>query len=257
MTSAVWTRSYDVSTMVVNPQKRLGLVGLLNILQDVAWIHGSHLGHGHEAMMSRGWIWVLTRQALVMSDWPAWGDTIDVRTWVRPVGGMLVLRDYQVLAGQRVVGEGTAGWLTLDVATRRPVRPAFAAAAIAARGDGGCLALEPAKIALCDGLRPIAEVQVRNSDLDVNGHVNNTRYAQWILDAVPLDAHQVYRVDAYEVNFLAETHVGDRVAIAWDGTEGTVPQPASLQFQGRRQGDGKAVFAARLRVSPRDAAGEA
>ena len=62
MIQTTWSRSYDVNTMVVNPQKRLGLVGLLNILQDIAWIHGSHLGHGFEAMLARGSAWVLTRQ---------------------------------------------------------------------------------------------------------------------------------------------------------------------------------------------------
>jgi medium-chain acyl-[acyl-carrier-protein] hydrolase len=249
MTSAIWTQRYDVNTMVVNTQKQLGLIGLLNILQDIAWIHGSHLGHGYDAMMTKGWIWVLARQTLVMSDWPAWGDAIDVRTWVRPVNGMLVLRDYEILAGQRKVGEGTAGWLTLDVATRRPIRPAFGDTDVTRRDDDS-LALNPARIPVADALQPIADFQVRNSDLDVNGHVNNIRYAQWILDAVPLSAHQAYRIDAYEVNFLAETSVGDRVAIEWDGMNEASPVKA-LQFQGRREHDGKAVFAARLRISPR------
>src|SRR3954469_25325402 len=166
MISAVWTQRYDVNTMVVNPQKRLGLVGLLNILQDIAWIHGSHLGHGYEAMMASGWIWVLARQTLVVSDWPAWGGTIDVRTWVRPINGMLALRDYEILVGGRKVGAGTAGWLILDAATRRPVRPAFGDTGVTTRGDGS-LALNPARIAVSDTLQPIANFQVRNSDLDV------------------------------------------------------------------------------------------
>jgi medium-chain acyl-[acyl-carrier-protein] hydrolase len=248
MKSAVWTRSYDVNTMVVNPQKRLGLVGLLNILQDIAWIHGSHLGHGYETMIAKGWIWVLARQKLIMSDWPAWGDTIEICTWVRPVNGVLVLRDYEIRAGQRKVGECTASWLTLDATTRRPVKLAYDDMDVTTRGDD-CLSLNPARIAVGDALRPIADVQVRNSDLDVNGHVNNVRYAQWILDAVPLSAHRAWRIDEYEVNFLAETSVGDRVAIEWDGTNGMSVE--SLQFQGRREADGRVVFAARLHVSPR------
>ena len=244
MTSSVWTSYYDVNTMVVNPHKRLGLVGLLNILQDVAWVHGSHLGLGYEAMMERGSIWVLTRQKLVMAEWPVWGDRIGVTTWVRPPRGMLAQRDYEIMAGERKVGECTASWLTLDVATRRPARLAGGDVANA-RGEG-CLTLNPEKIAVRDDLQPMASFQVRNSDLDVNGHVNNTRYAQWVLDAVPLAAHQAYRIDEYEVNFLAETRVDDRVAIAWSGMKGS-----PLQFQGQREEDAKPVFAARLLVSPR------
>jgi acyl-ACP thioesterase len=256
MVSTVWTSSYDINTMVLNPQKRLGLVGLLNILQDVAWIHGSHLGHGYEAMMRHGSIWVLARQQVVMSAWPAWGERIDIRTWVRPPAGMLVLRDSEIMAGDRKLGEATAGWLILDATSRRPVRPHFSDTPVVTRAEGG-LALNPGRIAVRDSLQPGARFQVRNSDLDVNGHVNNTRYAQWILDAVPLSAHRAWRVAAYEVNFLAETTVGDCVTIEWGAVEGGSAPGRTLQFQGRREGDGKVVFAARLGVVAMDAEGGA
>jgi len=253
LTAVIWAERYNVNTLVVNPQKRLGLVGLLKILQDVAWIHGGHLGHGFDAMLSRGWIWVLARQKLVMGNWPEWGEAIDVRTWVRPVNGPLVLRDYEIRAGERKVGESTASWLVIDARTRRPVKLAMGQSAFATRGEGG-LDLNPTKIAVTDGLRPLGQFKVQSSDLDVNGHVNNVRYAQWMLDAAPASAHRTYVVREYEVNFLAESRVGDRVAVEWDGA-GVAPVDC-LRFQGRREGDGKVVFAARLLVRPPGAAGE-
>ena len=245
MIPASWTQAYDVNTMLVNPQKRLGLVGLLNILQDIAWIHGSQLGHGFEAMLARGSLWVLTRQDVAMTDWPAWGETVELHTWVRPITGMMALRDTEIRAGGRRLGEGTAAWLALDLATRRPLRlhPGDMPAAAAALPG---LALTPARIAPRDDLRAVAGFEVRNSDLDVNGHVNNTRYAQWILDALPLDAQRAFRVARYEANFLAETHVGDRIAIEHPGLEGSV-----LHVQGRREADARVVFVARLHVVPR------
>ena len=97
--------------------------------------------------------------------------------------GPLVHRDYELLVGGGKVGECTAGWLTLDVKTRRPVRPALGGAGLGFRLDGA-LALTPEKIASRRDLAAIAGFSVRNSDLDVNGHVNNTRYAQWILELV-------------------------------------------------------------------------
>lgn len=254
MPSVTWTQRYEVNTLVVNPHKRLGLVGLLKILQDVAWIHGGHLGHGFEAMMAKGWIWVLARHKLVASDWPAWGEAIEVRTWVRPVDGLLVLRDYEVWAGPRKVAESTASWLIVDAATRRPVKVSMGRAAVLTREDA-TLDLTPAKLPARDDLTPLARFQVRNSDLDVNGHVNNIHYAQWILDAVPASAHRDQVVRDYEVNFLAETSVGDQVVIEGGGAA-LHQEPGGLSFQGRREADGKAVFTARLRVGPPPAAGE-
>ena len=249
MTSVIWTQRYDVNTLVVNAEKRLGLVGLLMILQDVAWIHGGHLGHGFDAMMAKALIWVMARQKLAMRDWPKWGDTIDLRTRVRPVEGLMVLRDTEIWSAGSKVGECVAGWLVLDAVTRRPSRTAMRKGAILTRDDGG-LDLTPARIAPADDLAPLARFRVQTSDLDANGHVNNVRYAQWILDAAPSAAHQTHVVGDYEVNFLAETSDGDEVIIEWDGAR------SSPRFQGRREGDGRIVFVARLQVLPAKAAGE-
>jgi acyl-ACP thioesterase len=244
MTQAIWTQSYAVNTIVVNAQKRLGLVGLLSILQDVAWAHAEHLGHGYETTMKRGAIWVLSRQKLVMADWPIWRDELLVRTWIRPIRGPLVHRDYEMLIGDRRVGEGTASWLTLDAKTRRPVRPAAAGTQFE-RPTDGALASTPEKIAVRQDLTEATRFPVRNSDLDLNGHVNNTRYAQWILDSAPSETHRTYRVDRYEVNFLTEVQVGDAVAIERAPFEAP---PKPLYFLGRRLSDGAPAFAARLGV---------
>jgi acyl-ACP thioesterase len=197
--------------------------------------------------MGAGAIWVLSRQKLVMADWPNWGDELLVRTWVRPIRGPLIHRDYEMLIGDRKVGEGAASWLTLDASTRRPVRPGVAGEQLACRQDGA-LALTPEKIALRRDLAELASFRVRNSDLDLNGHVNNTRYAQWILDSAPPEAHRIYRVDRYTVNFLAEIQLGDAVAIEGAPLEASSNPEICLHFQGRRLSDGAPAFAALLGV---------
>lgn len=248
MNQAFWTRAYEVNTLVVNPQKRLGFVGLLEILQDIAWIHGAHLGHGYEDLKAKGQIWVLARQKVMVSDWPVWGDVVEIDTWARSLDGMFALRDYEIRIGDRKIGEGTASWLILDAARRRPVRFSASALGIAVPYDRH-LDIHPAKIPVDDAFRPVAAFDVRNSDLDVNGHVNNTRYAQWIVDSIPVEAHRDNVVADYEVNFLVETGVGDRIVIESDAA-GQTPPIDRLGFQGRRESDGKAVFTARLTTTP-------
>jgi acyl-ACP thioesterase len=248
MTQVIWTQSYAVNTIVVDAQKRLGLVGLLSVLQDVAWAHADHLGHGYEATIDAGAIWILSRQKLVVAEWPVWGDQLTVRTWVRPIRGPLVHRDYEILVGERKVGECAASWLTLDMRTRRPVRLAVAGAQLQCRQDGA-LAFTPEKIALRQDLAEAARFRVRNSDLDMNGHVNNTRYAQWILDSASPEAYRTRRVVGYEVNFLTEIQVGDAVAIESAPLEATSNAETPLHFQGRRLSDGAHAFAAVLDVA--------
>lgn len=76
-------KEYEVSTFLVNSHKRLGLVGLLNMLQDCAGIHAAQLGLGHDQMNREQKFWVLTRQRVQMSAWPKWRDKVTLKTWPR------------------------------------------------------------------------------------------------------------------------------------------------------------------------------
>lgn len=249
MKQTIWTQRYDINSIVLNHRKRLGLVGLLKILQDTAWTHANHLGHGFDDMLSRNTIWVLTRQKLAMTDWPGWGDIVDIRTWVRPITGPLAQRDYEIFCGDRKLGEGTASWLTLDQTTRRPMKLSLTESDTICRGDG-TLATTPEKIAMRPDLAVTATIPARISDLDVNGHVNNVCYAQWILDSLPLEDHSTYRMSEYEINFLGESRLGDNVALEREDLPPSPTAPVRLHFQGKRDSDSTALFAARIGVTP-------
>ena len=142
---------------------------------------------------------------------------------------------------KRKLGECTTQWLILDLKTRRPAEKVLQ--------DQGQFRmdappfLETGKIPLRSDLKEMANFQVRNSDLDLNAHVNNTRYAQWILDSVSEAKHREYSLKEYEVNFLAETMAEDHVTIF-----GGALSEEKFQFQGYRPKDKKVVFSATLSV---------
>lgn len=243
MKTIIWHENYVVSSFLVNPQKKLGLYGLLNLLQDVAWKHATHLGHGYESMIKEGVGWVLTRQKLQMLRWPVWGEEITFRTWIRPVEGVVVVRDFEILKGDELLGQSTTQWLTLDLTTRRPSENSRASFVGECR-EGEYSKIDARKVSLNDEVQNINEFKVRNSDLDMNGHVNNTRYAQWILDSIPMEKHGQYILQEYEINFIAETKLNDTIQIrSAPNNEG------SFQYQGKRLGDDKTVFAANIKVS--------
>ena len=250
MKKPIWTQTYDVNTIVLDSQKRLGLFGLLNLLQDTAWLHAQNLGWGYDDLINQGTIWVLVRQKLIATDWPVWGDKVLVRTWPRGATGALALREFEFFVGDRKAGECTTSWLILDSQTRRPHKLNHTIFNEFSRAEG-YLTIEAAKIALRTDLKQVAEYHVRNSDLDVNGHVNNTRYAQWITDAMTTEELAKYRIGEYEVNFLAEMGVGDAVLIEAD--EGARGEGGSIlrQYQGQKSGEDKPAFAARVLLAPR------
>jgi acyl-ACP thioesterase len=246
----VWIQHYDVNTIVLDHQKRISLVGMLNFLQDTAWIHAEHLGWGFDALIEKGTLWVLSRQKLVMTDWPVWDDKVTIQTWPRRSGSIMALREFAILVGERKVGECSTSWIVLDWNTRKVQRLDRIMSDMVTRSEG-VLDIAAERITPRQDLPEVARFEVRNSDLDVNGHVNNTRYAQWVTDTMTADELARYAIVEYEVNFLAETGVGDTVAIERD--DGTPAADGSLtrQYQGRKTTEAKPAFAARLTLRPR------
>lgn len=249
MNQHFFQKHYEINSFLVNTQKKLGLYSLLNLLQDTAWGHATQMGFGYEESIKKKVFWVLSRQKLVMNQWPAWSDEIEIRTWIRPFQKSFVYRDFEIFsADDRRLGECTTSWVLLDAETRKPTTIDFESMKEITRSEGN-LELETEKIEWRAELETRAQYQVRNSDLDLNEHVNNTKYAQWILDSIPKKWHEQFILHSYEVNFLAETRSEDRVLIQSASENERTLHDEWVQFQGVREADQKMLFSARLRVS--------
>lgn len=248
MKQRIWTETYKVTSYLVNLRGRAGLYTILNFIQDVGWQHAMHL----QVKLEKNRGWVFTRQKLSMDEWPAWNQDVTIRTWLRPPGkDAFLYRDYELFLGDKKIGECTSSFVVMDMETRRLALQDWSGFDEIWRQDG-LLAHQPEKIVYDGNAADLARFEVRNSDIDLNRHVNNTKYAQWILDAIPIDIlRDGAELKGYEVNFLAETKIGDVVNVQkmkMDQREGPV---GITQFQGLRAADGKPVFTAQLRAADR------
>ena len=50
-------------------------------------------------------------------------------------------------------------------------------------------------------------------DLDVNGHLNNTKYLEWILESYDLKYLKDNEIKKFEINFQLEALYGDEIAV--------------------------------------------
>jgi medium-chain acyl-[acyl-carrier-protein] hydrolase len=231
--------TYLIPSWAADHRGELGLVPTLQILQDVAIKHARILQLGGEAFRAQGFFWVLTRQKLALVRSPHVGESWHVRTWLRVTTENNVVREFSLTCDGAEVGLCTTGWLALSVENRRPARlDAEKILKDVALADQTGLSLP--KLAGTGTYQPAATLAVRNSDIDGNHHVNNVRYAQWALDAVPLERAREGRVQGYEANFLAEVRPLDQVLVEAGF------QSEWQDFRGLRASDGKVAFLSRL-----------
>jgi medium-chain acyl-[acyl-carrier-protein] hydrolase len=218
------------------------LSSICNYLQESAWRHAEDLGYGYEAASSRNELWVIVGLMVRMLKYPEWGSTIQVETWPKGIDRLLAFRDYKISSeGGEVLGAATSSWMILDADTRRPKKMDIVLDKLDMTLSQDILNENPPHLsAIKTPLEGYAHT-VRYSELDFNGHVNNTRYLDWCMDGFPADIHHSQRVETMVINFMSESKYGDLnriVANSWEAGENHI--------HGIRENDGRTIFRARL-----------
>jgi acyl-ACP thioesterase len=242
---AVWQETFPINFGAIDRSDRLTLASTFDFFQEAAINHAEHLGVGRESLARTGQAWILSRISVLMERRPKWSEPVTVRTWPRGSDRLFAVRDYDIRDNaDRPLVRGRSNWLVLDMEKRRPLRvqqfmdklPLNEGLDALPGGGGG---LEPG-----EGLKAAGERTARYSDIDYNGHVNNTRYIQWIQDITDPDVLTNAAQLRLDINYLHEVKPGETIGL-WTApisTEATV-------YEGRRPEDGQAVFRAELRTT--------
>jgi acyl-CoA thioesterase FadM len=107
----------------------------------------------------------------------------------------------------------------------------------------------------------IDERKATYSDIDYNGHVNNTRYIQWIQDTIEAGVLETAAQMRLDINYLSEVKCGETVELwsaAINAAEASATAGAAADafgkadwacaYEGRRAGAEAAAFRAELRI---------
>ena len=147
-----------------------------------------------------------------------WEDRLTVRTWHRGSRGAIMYRDYDILVDGQPVGESVSGWVLASVDTHKLMRLGTIAELDGTSGGELCKTMTLAKLRQPDILREAEQRRMRYSDSDLNGHVNNTRYADFACDAVDMERLEQDRFLAeMQIGYLAECRPGETLSIQVGG----------------------------------------
>lgn len=214
---------------------------LLNHLQIAATLAAEDGGFGRELLIERyGAFWMLARSWYYLERPLRWEDQITIRTWHRGDQAAMMYRDYDILVDGQWVGESVSGWVLANVETRKLMRLS-AIRELAGTGGGElCKKRVLNKLRAPQDLRQAEQRLMRYSDTDINGHVNNIRYADFACDAVDMDQLEEEKfLSQMQIGYLAECRPGDLLTLE------TGAQEQGIYIRGTDQG-GKPRFEASL-----------
>jgi medium-chain acyl-[acyl-carrier-protein] hydrolase len=179
----------------VDRRERMLLPRIFKLLQEAAIAHANQFGTGTHAMATRGESWVLNRIAVAIDRYPRADEELRVETWSSGIKGFKGLRDFRVYdTRQQAILSASSLWLYISVRTKLIARlPREVAEGFPVCAEGAwCPQLEKLPFESPAAGAPAVPITLRYSDFDVNEHVNNAAYLDFVQTALTHAGRPIY-----------------------------------------------------------------
>lgn len=244
---SVYKKSYHVDYCDSDYYKKLKLSALFNYFQDIAGLHAENLALGIDFLQEKHNVtWVMVRIMVDIERIPTLKEDISIETWPLEPKKLEFERDFIV---KDVVGNvlirATSSWVIMDI-EKREIRKAELIS------DEFPVFLEQRAIERRMGKpRPNGEPgfvynkKIGYSDIDINGHLNNSKYIDYISDCFSLEVHGKYSVKSLQVNYISEALAGENILFYKDIS---ISETGEIYVEGSDEDKAKTYFKALITI---------
>ncbi|MFY0652735.1 MAG: acyl-ACP thioesterase [Cyclobacteriaceae bacterium] len=213
MNDSVYFDSFRLKATETDASKRIKIPYLVNYMQEAAWTNATKLGFSTYDLLNDNMTWVVNRMYVEFIELPSYPQLIDVETWPSDLDKFFAYRDFRVFdKNKKLLARATSNWLVLDIEQRKLISiPQHFI-------DAGFTAERNAMPRVSDKYS-YDEARTENTfktaiswfDLDVNAHVNNIKYFQWILDSLGSKVLEKLTCKTLDITFKSEAGADDKI----------------------------------------------
>ena len=241
----IYRKQFSVTDLHVDCFLRLKPSVLLYFAQEVAGDHAMELGSGWDTLNEKHLFWAVIRHKVQITRLPVSGETVTVETWPLPATRVAYPRATIAYDAEgKELFRTMALWVLMDTESRAMVLPGKSGVDV----PGIVRGLEadtPASITP-KPLEHTAPRRVGYALLDRNGHMNNTRYLDWLDDLLPAQFHQTHPVREFTVCYLSEAREGQELSLHWSFAEDGLLRADILRDRAAEAAGQERVFAAHV-----------
>lgn len=218
---------------------------LLYLAQEAATGHCDILGLDWDTMASKNLFWAVIRTHVQVERLPRLSETVTVRTWPMPTTRTAYPRAVQILDSRgEVLVSIVSLWVLMDMKTRAMLLPGRSGVEVQGISFGTEAAAPGSIVPRQQGEQ--AQRQVRYSDLDRNGHMNNTRYPDWADDLLSAAFHKDHPVKEFTVCYLAEAKENQQLELTSSLDENGIFQVDGCDAQTDESGKKTRIFSLKM-----------
>ena len=206
----IFEEDYVLRVSDFDKYNRIKPSAILELFQDAARQHAEELGVGHDAMLARSYFWVIIRIKFKIISNPVSSQKVVVKTWPLKPHRLCYRREFCIEneAGESLIA-GSSEWAVLHSEKRRLI----ADANLYPFTDG-----YHTEMIFEDKFQKVFDFEASEesrvvipgfSEIDVNNHVNNTKYANYVMDTVAPKQGDVLKV--FQIDYRKEVMEGTQL----------------------------------------------
>ena len=209
----MYSEKFLIDSNEVDPFLDLSIPGLFRLLQAIAGAGVEAIGAGKTETTDKGYMWVLTRMDVEISKMPRYMDEIELTTYPGEQIGCFYFRHFFARSKNgEVIFRVASTWALLQASTRKVVmRSPFPHPLTPEKADGELG--RPEKLQAPESMVEVERRRVTYSMCDLNGHLNNTRYLELIVDVKNRAFYEKHTPVSIVLNFEKEIQEGEEVSI--------------------------------------------
>ncbi len=213
--SKKYSKSYEVQYEHVDYTLKCKMTSIMNFLCDIGNSQSEEVGDTIERLVEKDkCVWVFYKYDIKINKYPKYRDIITIETQSIGFKKFYAYRGYTIKSSEgEVLGEAVALFFFISIARRRPVRIPEEKYELYGEDKNNPRDVEMEDVMKVEKVSNEKQFQIRYSDIDSNGHVNNVKYVELTLEAVPLEIMKDYTLTRTKIVFEKETKYGDVVTI--------------------------------------------
>lgn len=209
-----YQKKYEINYYDVDYNLQCKLSSIVNFLCDIGNTQSESLGETIEALALKNCAWVFYKYNIRINRFPKYRDVITVETEAVGFNKFYAYRKYTIKDQEgETLGEALALFFLINIEKRRPMRISKEQQELYSNGEEMQKNIDMGDIRTLENEDYFKDFNIRYSDIDSNGHVNNVKYMEWAIESVPVEIIKDYELKRIKVTFEKEATYGDKVHV--------------------------------------------
>ncbi len=227
-------KEYEIRFTDVDFQDRLKASSLLALMEESACLSAAELGFGYDDIAPKNLGFILMNWYVDLYRPIVLGEKLEIITWpIRPQR-VQIFRDFELYVNGQKVGVASSRWLIVNVLnfTLMPAPAVFAEKDVP-YNDFRSVEVSCWKLPQVSSQEVVYTKPVVYSDYDHYQHVNNTKYADMIMDVIGLDAMNNAYAQSIQIAYVKQCKLGETICFFVDNTDNEYVVEARVNDESR------------------------